>query len=73
VLQKSKDWTQAQTMIRQARTCCQHVQELDTNKQCEPSSKDLLLRLQEKNQEVQQMMAQEQGQPSKIYINPSLK
>ncbi len=72
-LQKSKDWTQAQTMVRQARTYCQHVQELDINKQCEQSVEDLLQRLQEKGQEVQEMMAQEQKQPRQIYINPSLK
>jgi tetratricopeptide (TPR) repeat protein len=62
-LQKSKDWTEAQTMVRQVRTYCQQVQELDINKQCEQNINDLLQRLQEQSQEIQQMMAQEVKQP----------
>jgi len=47
----------------QGRTCCQHALELDINENYKPQIKDLLQRLQEKSQEIQQMNTQEQKQP----------
>lgn len=57
-MQLSKDIAEIESLLKQVRIYCQHVQELDINREWDQQVKDLLLRLQEKSQEVQQMKVQ---------------
>ena len=72
-MQLSKDSAKIESLVEKVRLYCQHVRELDINREWDQPVKDLLLRLQEKSQVVQQMKAQNQEQPAQTNGSNPLK
>ena len=62
LLQQSSDMAKIEPLVKQIRAYCQHVRELDINGEWDQQVQDLLLSLQEKSQEVQQMKAHDHDQ-----------